>query len=175
MRLLAVVVLLCATSTFAADAVPDMKETVNSFYTVYLSIHSSGVPTEKEFQKLKPYISASLAKLLVQAGRAEQRYRKTTKGEVPPLAEGDLFTSLFEGATAHQVLSCDAMMSACMMKFCYSGNSSSPVVWNDRVYLTEEPKGWRIDDVEFLGTWEFMHKGRLRDVLKDVITKSGKK
>jgi len=170
MRFIAVFILLFTTSAFAAEPGLEMKEAVNSFYNVYLAVHPSDVPSENELQKFKPYISVSLGKVLKEANQAEQKYHKTTKGEVPPLVGGDLFTSLFEGANSYKVLSCDAKTSSCMVQLNYSEqNNSSPVIWKDAVHLTQESQGWRIDDIEFLGTWEFMHKGRLRDLLRSVI------
>jgi hypothetical protein len=171
MRLIAVFILLFTSSAFAAEPALEMKEAVNSFYTVYLTVHPSGVPTEKELQKFKPYVSASLEKLLKEARQAEQKYTKTTKGEVPPLVEGDLFTSLFEGATSYKVLSCDAKTSSCTVEFSYSVQQKgpAPVIWKDTVYLVKDSRGWLVDDIEFMGDWQFMHKGRLQDVLKDVI------
>ncbi len=170
MRFIAVFILLFTSSAFAAEPIPEMKEAVNSFYSVYLAIHSSGVPSEKELQKFKPYVSASLEKFLQEARQAEQKYHTTTKGEAPPLVEGDLFTSLFEGATSYKVLSCDANTSSCLVEFNYNEKkSSSPVIWKDTVCLVENSRGWLVDDIEFLGDWQFMHKGRLQGLLKDVI------
>jgi hypothetical protein len=46
--------------------------------------------------------------------------------------------------------------------------------WQDKVYLVKGPHGWVVDDIEFLGDWAFMHKGRLQARLKGVIER-GKK
>ena len=46
--------------------------------------------------------------------------------------------------------------------------------WQDKVYLVKSPQGWVVDDIEFLGDWPFMHKGRLQALLKKVIER-GKK
>jgi hypothetical protein len=169
-----VLMLLFATNTFAADVVPAMKETVTSFYTVYLAVHPSGVPTENDLQQFQPHLSASLSKLLQDADKAEQKYKKKTKGQVPPLVEGDLFTSLFEGATAFKTLSCDVTTSSCLVELTYREPTpgASPVIWQDKVYLAKETRGWLVDDIEFLGSWEFMHKGLLQSMLQDVIKDS---
>jgi hypothetical protein len=169
MKFIAAFILLFTTSAFAAEPVLEMKKTVNSFYSVYLAVHPSGVPSEKELQKFKPYISVTLEKLLQEADQAEQKYTKTTKGEVPPLVEGDLFTSSFEGATSYKVLSCDAKTSSCMVELHYVEAGSKPFTWKDRVYLVKDSRGWLVDDLEFLGDWQFMHKGKLQDLLKDVV------
>jgi hypothetical protein len=37
------------------------------------------------------------------------------------------------------------------------------------VFLVKGASGWAIDDIEYMGDWQFMHKGRLRDLLAQVI------
>lgn len=171
MRLFIVSLLLFTTSALAADRDLDMKDSVNAFYTIYLSERPSGVPSEQEQQKFNPYLSAPLGKLLKEAARAEQQYYQATKGESPPLVEGDLFTSLFEGATSFKTLSCDSRTGSCIVEFRYvDPKEKAPTIWKDKVYLIKGHQGWVVDDIEFLGTWEFMHKGRLQDLLKQVIS-----
>jgi hypothetical protein len=171
MRFIAFFVLFFATSVFAAEPDREMKEIINSFYNTYLTVRPSGVPSVKEQQKFKPYVSATLAKVLQDADRAERQYQKKTKGESPPFVEGDLFTSLFEGATKFKVLSCDSGAGACLVEFSYiePGEKAKPVIWKDKVFLVKETRGWLVDDIEFLGDWQFMHKGRLKELLKEVI------
>jgi hypothetical protein len=175
MRLMALLPLIFATGAAAADANRDIEKAADAFYSIYLKVQPSGVPRGKEQQKFRPYITDSLSKLLKQADQAEQRYYTATKGESPPLVEGDLFTSLFEGAAAFKVLSCDRRTAAgsCWVELTYvdPGDKSS-FKWKDKVDLIKEPRGWRVDNIEFLGDWEFMHKGRLKDLLTQVINES---
>ena len=164
---------LCLLASHALSSNSDfkMQDVINSFYNIYMSVRPSGVPTEKELQELKPYLSASLIGLLKEARRAEEQYAKKTKGEAPPLVEGDLFTSLFEGATEFRILTCDARTDSCLVSFSYveETRDSSPITWRDNVYLVKDSQGWLVDDIDFLGDWEFMHKGRLKELLKEVI------
>lgn len=172
MRLILAFPLLLVTSALAAEGKRDIERAADAFYKVYLKVQPSGVPRESEQQKFSPYISASLAKLLKQADQAERKYYRATKGQSPPLAEGDLFTSLFEGAAAFKVLSCENKTAAgsCSVELAYvdPGDQSS-FKWKDRVYLVREPRGWLVDDIEFLGNWEFMHKGHLKNILAEII------
>jgi hypothetical protein len=169
-RIIVLLFFLFTTSALAADVDREMKKTVDAFYNVYLTVRPSGVPSEKEQQKLKLYLSASLGKLLKGAAMAERKYSRTTKGEVPPLVEGDLFTSLFEGASAFTVLSCDSRTLSCLVEFSYlDPENKSSTTWKDKAYLIKDSRGWRVDDIEFLGNWQFMHKGRLKELLKQVI------
>ena len=41
--------------------------------------------------------------------------------------------------------------------------------WNDRNILVKDNSKWLIDDVEYLGNWDFAQKGRLADVLRQVV------
>ena len=168
MRFIMIFLLFFATNAFAAGE-PEMMKVVNAFYTTYIAVKPTGVPTVKEQRQFKPYLSASLAKLLNEAAGAEEKYHRSTKGEVPPLVEGDLFTSLFEGATAFKVLSCDAANGSCLVDFSYvEAANGPPTRWKDKIYLVRNTSGWLINDIEYLGEWQFMHKGRLRDLLKEV-------
>ena len=94
-----------------------------------------------------------------------------------PLVEGDLFTSSFEGADAFRVVSCQSQagQGVCLVELTYidPGDKSS-FRWQDKVYLVKGPHGWVVDDLEFLGDWPFMYKGRLQARLKGVIER-GKK
>ena len=86
------------------------------------------------------------------------------------MVEGDLFTSLFEGASAFTVLSCDSRTGSCLVELSYlDPESKAPTTWQDKVYLVKDSPGWLVDDIEFLGNWQFMHKGRLKELLKQVI------
>ena len=67
-----------------------------------------GIPGEAGRAKLAPYITPALEQLLAAGEAAEARYAKETNNQSPPIIEGDLFTSLFEGATAFKVGACKA-------------------------------------------------------------------
>ncbi len=172
MRFVPLLVLLFATSSLAADDNRDIEKAAYAFYRVYLKVQPSGVPQENEQKKFNPYLSGPLNSLLKRANQAERKYYRATKGESPPLAEGDLFTSLFEGAAAFKVLSCEKKHASgsCLVELTYvdPGDKSS-FKWKDRAYLVKESRGWRLDDIEFLGNWEFMHKGHLKTILADII------
>jgi hypothetical protein len=153
-----------------------MVKAVNAFYNTYLTVKPLGVPAEKELTKFKPYLSASLMKLLNESAQAEEKYRRVTKGEVPPLVEGDLFTSLFEGATSFKVLSCEAATGSCLVELSYvEAVNGPPTKWKDKAYLVKDSRGWLITDIEYLGEWQFMHKGRLQELLKQVVKEGNEK
>jgi hypothetical protein len=168
-------VMLFATNALANNVSGDLPPAVKTFYQVYLEAKTSGVPTEKEQARFAPTLSPQLQELLRGAGEAERSYAKATRGKVPPLAEGDLFTSSFEGAEAFRVVSCEskAGQGVCMVELISIDPKDKTFFrWQDKVYLVKAPHGWVVDDIEFLGDWKFMHKGRLQPLLKGVIERS---
>ena len=91
--------------------------------------------------------------------------------------EGDVFSSLFEGGTGFAVQNCETKGegATCTIGFTRDNpDGKTPTRWQDRVYLVHEARGWKIDDIEYLGDWQFMHKGRLKDLLKQVIEEGSK-
>lgn len=167
----ALLVTFACSASGASDEL-EARRATNAFYRVYLRLHPSGVPTKEQQVHLRRIISQRLAILLQRAAAAEQKYFETMKGEAPPLVEGDLFTSLFEGASSFAVNSCDTRRESatCLVDLKHiDPRDRSVVAWRDRVFLIRGQGGWAVDDIEFLGDWQFMHKGRLQGLLKEVI------
>jgi hypothetical protein len=171
--MLAAAIVALGSANAVADAATDIQHGAAEFYRVYLETRPSGVPHGKTLAKLNPVISSSLAELLQRAGAAERRYAKVTQNKVPPLAEGDLFTSLFEGAQSFVVRECHRGTTggaACTVELQYAGTAGkTPTRWTDKIYLVRSNRRWVVDDIEYGGDWQFMHKGRLRELLRRVI------
>jgi hypothetical protein len=156
---------------FAAGDEAGMAAAANGFYAVYRTVHpSDGIPSPADRAKYAPYLSAALERLLADAGDAEERFAKANKAS-PPLVEGDLFTSLFEGATSEQVGSCtgDGKIGHCRVNLEYTEPGSKPTEWTDTIHLLNSPNGWRVDDIAYGGSWAFGNKGRLSETLRQTI------
>ncbi|MBV9992754.1 MAG: hypothetical protein JOZ72_15850 [Alphaproteobacteria bacterium] len=150
-----------------------MAGTVAGFYAAYATFHpSDGIPDAKGRAKYAPFVSPSLEKLLADGARAEEAFAKANKGS-PPLLEGDLFTSNFEGATSYRLGACDATLKTCKVDLTYDDRSQNPkdkaVTWTDTVHLAATQDGWRVDDIGYGATWAFGNKGLMRDTLASVI------
>ena len=166
-----------ALSAFAAapcsakSDVDDLSATATGFYTAYKTLTADGVPNAAGRTKLEPFISQTLEKLLSDAAAAENTFAQGTKGQSPPLIEGDVFTSLFEGATSFKIGACksDGRKGTCAAELTYTSSNEKPVVWTDTVYLIQTDTGWRVDDIGYGGTWDFGNKGRLSETLKFAI------
>jgi hypothetical protein len=156
----------------AGDSPPEVRDAATAFYSAVLAGSRGGVPGEQDRERLAPHLSATLAELLAEADATERGYRDATRGEVPPLVEGDLFSSLFEGPTAFAVSSCatEDGSASCAVELRYEPpGDAAKTHWRDQVRLVKSDRGWRVDDVVYGGDWEFMHKGTLRTVLAGVI------
>lgn len=152
-----------------------MTKAVEGFYGAYATFHpSDGIPDAKGRAKYGPFISPALDKLLADGDRAESAFAKANK-DSPPLIEGDLFTSNFEGATSYKVGACsgDAKTGHCAVALTYDDRKTSPkdkpVTWTDTVYLVAAPAGWRVNDIGYGASWDFGNKGKLSETLKAAI------
>ena len=145
-----------------------------SFYRIYLQVRPSGVPDASARARLEPVLTARLSTLLERAARAEAVYAEKTKGDSPPLVEGDVFTSLFEGAGRFRVLGCRTgpVRAVCRTDLTYASPGSKPARWRDTMVLIHTAAGWRVDDVVYGGRWAFGPKGSLSQALKGAIAEA---
>ncbi len=146
-------------------------EVVSQFYRIHLHNNAPGLPSEEELKQFKPLLSHSLHALLTQAETAEVRYHAVAGPHAAPLLEGDLFTSLYEGATSFAVQSCDSdeARSACQVALRYQKDGADES-WNDKILLVREEQQWRIDDIEFIGNDQSSQREYLTDTLADAIS-----
>src|ERR1700744_4346216 len=105
MRRLAFAFVLLSVSALAAT---DPATAVNDFYGVYSSQHAQGIgiPDATVRLRLQPVLSPRLNKQLSDAASAQARMTVKVHNAVPPVLEGDIFSSLFEGAGAWKVGAC---------------------------------------------------------------------
>ncbi len=154
-----------------ATDVSSLTRAAEGFYTAYRTIPPGGIPDIDARAKLEPFLSPALDKLLGEGETAQMRYAKATKNMSPPLIEGDLFTSLFEGATSFKVGAClsDGRGGHCQVTLGYVHGQDKPLAWTDTVYLVRVGSGWGVDDIAYGASWAFGNKGRLTSTLKDAI------
>jgi hypothetical protein len=163
------ILLLAATSQLTAQT--DMTAAGSGFLGVYGSFHpSDGIPDANGRAKLAPYLSPALNALLAQGAAAEARFAAKVKG-APPLIEGDLFSSMFEGATAWKLGACSASGAAarCPVAFTHALSGRPPVTWTDTLLLANTPQGWRVDDIAYGADFQFGNTGKLTGTLGTVL------
>ena len=168
--------LLWPVSAFAAD---DPAAAADAFYAVYKDHHAQGgIPDATERVRYSPVLSPRLNKQLAAADAAQGRLTAKVKNAVPPMLEGDIFSSLFEGATSWKVGACqaDAKTAHCPVTLSYvpppvpNAKAPKPANWNDTVLLVNTPQGWKVDDVIYDAGFAFGNTGRLSGMLQMVIT-----
>jgi hypothetical protein len=167
----AVVVIAASASACASAGSGGAQKAAKDFYAAYATLPKGGVPDAAGLAKLDSLITPALASLLAAAAKAEDAHAKATKNEEPPLIEGDLFSSLFEGASAASVGACKGD-AQCAISLTYDDGKEKPVTWTDTAVVVSTDKGWRVDDIAYGGTWDFGNKGKLSDTLKAVVAES---
>ncbi len=139
---------------------------VGGLYAVLIDSAVSGAPRGGQLAAMAPYLSAELRGLLDEAAALRDAEAAAHPGEKPPFAEGDLFTSLFEGPTGMAILA-DAEGSASRRVVVqFSDSRPTPAVsWTDTVVVTEEEGRLVVADVFYGGTWDFANRGSLLETL----------
>jgi hypothetical protein len=181
-RLVIGVLLLAMSASGLAQAADDPATAVNEFYGVYTRQHAQGlgIPDATVRLRFQPVLSPRLNKQLADAASAQARLTAKVKNAVPPVLEGDIFSSLFEGASAWKVGTCqtsaqtNAKTSHCSVALDYTpppsaGAKAKPAHWTDTVLLVNTPQGWKVDDVVYDAGFAFGNTGRLSDMLAMVI------
>ncbi len=142
---------------------PNVSAVVRQFYAATIADHMSGAPTAQQLATLAPYVSDTLRSLLAAARKRNEADLVRAPDEKPSFAEGDLFSSLFEGPNEATVLADSARgaLRVATVRMTYTG-AQPAVTWIDHVVLTEQAGRYVIDDIEYGGTWAFANKRTLR-------------
>lgn len=138
--------------------------TVCAFYERYLAIRPSGLPTAAQQAELAPWLSDRLERQLDAARVVQAAYRQAHPGEKPPLVDGFLFASLFEGPTDFVVGTATGASGLTRVPVTFSYGAET--TWQDTVLLAREGNRYAIDDVELAGAGPFNPAGRLSELLQ---------
>jgi hypothetical protein len=169
--------LLLAAAPLLAQA-GDPAAAVNAFYAVYQgqAAHGGGIPDATGRLRYSAVLSPRLNKLVLDAARAQGKLTAKVNNAVPPMLEGDIFSSLFEGATAWKVGACsgDAKVQRCRVTLTHAADTpkDKPANWSDTVVLVATPAGWKVDDVVYDADFAFGNTGRLTAMLQMVISQN---
>ena len=144
-------------------------KSVAAFLQAYQAQHFRGLPDTNQARALAPHMSPRLTGLLEDALRGQQKYKTRFPSDKPPMVDGDIFSSLFEGATRGEVeaVTVSADTATVRIKYIYADPATDKTIhsWNDRFLLIRSGKNWLIDDVEYQGSWDFAVRGRLSAAL----------
>ena len=179
MKYLTAVFLLALTGPAFAQAA-DPAAAANAFYAVYGAQHAQtggGIPDATGRLRYSAVLTPRLNKQLADAAAAQRRLTAKMKNVVPPMLEGDIFSSLFEGATGWKVGTCpnDGKTARCTVALSYvtppvgGKQPPKPASWSDTLVLTNTPQGWKVDDVLYDAGFAFGNTGRLSAMLQMVV------
>jgi hypothetical protein len=148
-----------------------MAAAANAFYAASAQARPAtggGIPDATGRARYAPVLSARLNKALSDAAAAETRFSAKTKG-APPLIEGDIFSSLFEGPTQWAVKDCngDAKTARCSVTLTRQSPGQRPVTWTDTLVLANAG-GWKVDDVIYDPNLSSGNTGTLNETLRMV-------
>jgi hypothetical protein len=148
-------------------------EKVTAFLNKYQSMKFSGLPNAEDAKILSTFLSVKLNKQIQKAWIAQQKFKSKYPDEKPPLVEGDLFSSLFEGATSFEIMGTKIKLNnadvAVKFKNVSPAENNNPVEWTDNYKLIKNKNGWFIDDLKYQGKWDFAPKGLLSKTLNETI------
>ena len=136
----------------------------------YVTLEISGVrdlPEPRALMAIEPYLVPALA---TQLGAAYARRDSATKAaptEKPPLADGNPFSSLFEGHSTYSAKSTTMRGDTALVLVAFTNTDQKPaVMWSDTLVLVKPQTTWRIADIRYGSTWEFGYRGALSQLLK---------
>ena len=147
---------------------------VERFYATRIDSRMTGAPTPAELESVAPYLTPELRDLLAEARMLHDQEEVAASDEKPAFAEGDFFSSLFEGPTAFRVVGDDGGKVGAhrvAVRFTYA-NAAAALSWQDTVVVVHQEGGWAIADVEYEGDWDFASRGTLRSNLKGALRRS---
>ena len=160
---LTVTVVFAASSFIQAQTAASPSAVTDSFYKKYIVYQMRGLPTEKQVKSLTPLFSNEILKMIAADRTQQKKFAKEHPDEKPPWVEGDLFSSLFEGATSYtlgksRVQKTKAEVDVHLV-YKYKSDATE---WVDTVVLTKANGKWVISDILFKGNWAFMNGASLR-------------
>jgi hypothetical protein len=159
-------------TTMPARADDAVTAAANAFYSAAIAIAPGGIPDLAGRARFQPLLTPRLNQALADAAAAEIRFKARNKNS-PPLIEGDIFSSLFEGPTAWKLGAClgDARVQRCAVQLSRQDPGRKPVTWSDTLVLTNA-EGWKVDDIAYDANFAFGNTGSLSEMLKMVLSEA---
>lgn len=154
-------------AVIGAASATEARNQVQAFFAMHIKEGTRGVPDGEVLQRYRPYFSQHLNGLIEHALRVRDHAIATEPEEKPPFVDGDVFTSLFEGATGVDVEPSGPDPARLALNFVHEQPGEPATRWSDYALLVQEDGAWKIDDIEYGGGWEFSSHGRLSKSLRN--------
>ena len=146
----------------------DIELPVERFLVFYFQGYGRGLPDESQLAELASFVTPELLNLFEAAVEGEDCYLEKINYQGPGPIQGDLFSSLFEGGTSATYRQIAQETNTAIFEVEWINDSpvaERPFAWKDQILLVRTADGWLIDDFVHQGTWEFMMKGNVSQIL----------
>ena len=171
-RLLLVLLVLsgCSEKQPSGEMTNGPEQIAETFYRALRANPLVDLPAPEQYRVFRPLLQQSLLRRLEQAYAVDRQIHANEPQPTPPLSEGRLFTSLFEGFTDFELIGCQTkkLTSRCQFNLIYD-NQGKTVEWQDGLRLRQGRLGWQVEDVVYGGDWDFAPKGTLTSRLDTII------
>ena len=152
---------------FVPAAVFSQTTTAKNFYAKYMELKIRGLPDTDQLKAISPYFANEVINKIKADLKTQDRFIKKHPDEKPPWNEGDLFSSLFEGATAYKVGATRVTGSTAQVDVRLTNSEGTPKTsWTDTALLKKIGGHWVITNILFKGKWQFKSGGSLLKALK---------
>lgn len=143
------------------------RKLADDFYEMHARFAGRGLPDPAAMNAYNAFLCPALSAALVDARARQAAFIAAHPGDKPPLAEGDLFTSLFEGADSAKALDASPEGEGARVDVALArGIGPDATRWHDVLVLGRDQGIWCVADVVYGGSWPFANKGRLGDTLQ---------
>ena len=153
-------------SVYAQSPRTSPTRAAEQFYRTYLKLKINGLPNDHQLKILSPLITSDLKSLLVTARQIQAKYTQEHPDEKPPWADGDLFSSLFEGAQSYRIGRAthrgELVEVPVQLKYEQGGSTTR---WSDVLVLVRTGNRWLVSDILLKGEWAFKSGESLRSIL----------
>ena len=151
----------------------EVRDLVNSFYQTQQSSHPNGALSLQELIGFRHFLSVPLFELLTNVSVAAEARQAQNDDDLPPLVDGDLFTSHPKGASSYRLLLCqiDENNANCSTELTYlDAQMATPYKSIDRIVLIRDGRGWVINNIVYgAAANSGMHQGDLRQTLHAIL------
>ncbi|MBK8303401.1 MAG: hypothetical protein IPK98_08410 [Chloracidobacterium sp.] len=145
----------------------DATEVTDNFYATLRDLNVRGLPDKDQLKELKPFLSSQIVTIIKRNQKTQAAFMKKHPDEKPPWAEGDLFSSLFEGPTSYQIGNIRTKGSTREVDiYLHHVSESDKVKWTDTVVLKKFGGKWLVTNIIFKGKWQFKSGSSLLNALK---------
>lgn len=158
---------LIVSNTAVAQRANTPTGVANAFYRKYIAYKMSGLPTPTQLKGISPYLSREIVDQINIDRKEQKAAMKAHPDEKPPWIEGDLFSSMFEGATSFRLGETHPgnTRTEIDVHLAYKYKSDA-TEWMDTVVLEKMNDRWVITDILYKANWAFKSGASLRNALK---------